>query len=190
MLYSGRNEHRGEGQRRVVNTFDIVVVAVVGGLTFLGLWKGMVKQLVALAGVVAGYMIAMRFYGPASRFLTSFHPGTAKVICFVAIFVACILCAHILGWAAGKLFGISGLGFLNRIGGGLVGFVKGCVIVSLVVIVFIAFLPENSSLFKGSSTIRYILPVVEIMKNTTPGDVKARYTEKVKKLKSVWDKQK
>jgi hypothetical protein len=116
MLYSGRNEHRGEGQRRVVNTFDIVVVAVVGGLTFLGLWKGMVKQLVALAGVVAGYMIAMRFYGPASRFLTSFHPGTAKVICFVAIFVACILCAHILGWAAGKLFGISGLGFLNRIG--------------------------------------------------------------------------
>ena len=72
----------------------------------------------------------------------------------------------------------------------MVGFVKGCVIVSLVVIVLIAFLPENSSFFKGSSTIRYILPVVEIMKNTTPGDVKARYTEKVKKLKSVWGKQK
>ena len=173
-----------------MNTFDIVVVAVVGGLTVLGLWKGLVKQLVALAGVVAGYMIAMRFYGPVSGFLTSFRPGTAKVISFVIIFVACILCAHLLGYAAGKLLGISGLGFLNRVGGGLVGFVKGCVIVSLVVFIWIAFLPENNNLFKGSSTIRYILPAVEVMKNTTPADLKARYNEKVKKLKSFWDKQK
>ncbi len=173
-----------------MNTFDIAVVVVVGGLTLLGLFKGMVKQLVALAGVVAGYMIAMRFYEPASRFFTSFSPGTAKVISFIAIFVACILCAHIIGWVAGKLFGISGLGFLNRIGGGLVGFFKGCVIVSLIVMVLIAFLPANSTLFKGSSTIKYILPVVGVMKNISPDDVKARYNEKVEKVKSIWSKQK
>jgi membrane protein required for colicin V production len=90
----------------------------------------------------------------------------------------------------GKLFGISGLGFLNRIGGGLVGFLKGCVIVSLVVMVLIAFLPANSSLFKGSSTIKYILPVVGVMKNISPADIKARYNEKVEKVKSIWSKRK
>ena len=173
-----------------MNTFDIAVVVVVGGLTVLGLFKGMVKQLVALAGVVAGYMMAMRFYEPASQFFTSFRPGTAKVISFIAIFAVCIVCAHIIGEVVGKLFGISGLGFLNRIGGGLVGFLKGSVIVSLVVMVLIAFLPANSSLFKGSSTIKYILPVVGVMKNISPEDVKARYNEKIEKVKSIWSKQK
>ena len=168
-----------------MNTFDIAVVVVVGALTLLGLLKGMVKQLVALAGVVAGYMVAMRFYEPASRFFTSFHPGTAKVISFIAIFVASIICAHIIGGVVGKLFGISGLGFLNRIGGGLVGFLKGCLIVSLVVMVLIAFLPANSSLFKGSSTIKYILPVVEVMKHISPEKVKAGYNDKVEKAKSI-----
>jgi membrane protein required for colicin V production len=165
-----------------MNTFDIAVVVAVGGLTLLGLFKGMVKQLVALAGVVAGYMAAMRFCEPASRFLTSFRPGTAKVISFVAIFFACIFCAHIIAWAVGKLFGISGLGFLNRIGGGLVGFFKGWVIVSLVVMILIAFLPANSSIFKGSSAIKYILPVTGVMKNIAPEDVRARYNEKVKSI--------
>ena len=173
-----------------MSTFDIAVVVVVGGLTLLGLFKGMVKQLVALAGVVAGYMMAMRFYEATSRFFTSLSPGTAKVISFIAIFVACILCAHIIGWMVGKLFGISGLGFLNRIGGGLIGFLKGCVVVSLVVMVLIAFLPANNSLFKGSSTIKYILPVVGVMKNISPEDVKTRYNEKVEKVKSVWSKHK
>jgi membrane protein required for colicin V production len=184
------NKRLDEDRRRVMNTFDIVVVVVVGGLTLLGLFKGMVKQLVALAGVVAGYMVAMRFYEPASRFFTSFHPGTAKVISFIAIFVACIICAHIIGGVVGKLFGISGLGFFNRIGGGLVGFLKGCLIVSLVVMVLIAFLPANSGLFKGSSTIKYILPVVGVMKHISPEKVKAGYNEKAEKAKSIWSKQK
>ena len=172
-----------------MNTFDIGVVLVIGGLTLLGLFKGMVKQIIGLAGVVAGYILAMRFYEPMSRFFTSFRPGTAKAISFIAIFVACILCAHIIVWAVGKLFGVLGLGFLNRIGGGLIGFLKGFAIVSLVVMVLIAFLPANNSLFKGSSTIRYILPVVALV--TWPErDIKARYNEKAEKVKSLWSKQK
>jgi membrane protein required for colicin V production len=173
-----------------MNTFDIAVVVVVGGLTVLGFFKGLVKQLVALAGVVAGYMMAMRFYEPASHYLTSFRPGTARVISFIAIFAVCIFCAYIIGELVGKLFGISGLGFLNRIGGGLVGFLKGSVIVSLVVMVLVAFHPANSSLFKGSSTIKYILPVVEVMKSISPEDVTARYNKEVEKVKSIWSKQK
>jgi membrane protein required for colicin V production len=82
------------------------------------------------------------------------------------------------------------LGFLNRIGGGLVGFLKGCVIISLVVMVLVAFHPANSSLFKGSSTIKYILPVVEVMKSISPEDVTARYNKEVEKVKSIWSKQK
>ena len=48
--------------------FDIIVLAVIGILTIIGLWKGVVKQLFGLLGVVAGYLLAMRFYQPCSKF--------------------------------------------------------------------------------------------------------------------------
>jgi len=173
-----------------MSMFDIIVIAIIGILTIIGLWKGMVKQLFGLLGVIAGCILAMKFYQPCSKFLTSFNPGTAKTVSFIVIFLVCILVAHLIGWAVGRFFVISKLGFLNRIGGGFLGFLKGCIIVSVVVIVLTAFLSTNSSLFKKSSTIKYILPVTTMLKKVTRGDIKAKYDEKVGKEKPMQTKQK
>jgi membrane protein required for colicin V production len=170
--------------------FDIIVLAVIGILTIFGLLNGMVKQLFGLAGVVAGYMLAMRYYQLCSKYLTSFHPGTAKVISFIAIFLVCIIVAHIIGWVLGRFFTISGLGFLNRIGGGILGFAKGYLIVCVVVMVLHAFLPADNELFEKSRTIKYILPVTTLLKKVTGEDIKAKYNEKVGKDKAVEPKKK
>ena len=158
--------------------FDIIVIVVIGILTIMGFWKGLVRQLFGLAGVIAGYILAMMYYQPCSKFLTSFHPGTAKAIGFIAIFLVCMLIAHLIGWGVGRLFAISQLGFLNRIGGGLLGCLKGCIIVSVVVMGLTTFLSADNSLFKKSSTIKYILPITAALKKVTPGDIKKKYEEK------------
>ena len=170
--------------------FDIIVLAVIGIFTIIGLFNGMVKQLFGLAGVVAGYMLAMRYYELCSKYLTSFHPGTAKAISFIAIFLACIVVAHIIGWVVGRFFTISGLGFFNRIGGGLLGFLKGYLIVCVMVIVLTLFFAVNSGLFKKSHTIKYILPVTSMLKKVTREDIKAKYNEMVGKEKAVAPKRK
>jgi membrane protein required for colicin V production len=170
--------------------FDIIVLSVIGIVTLIGLWKGMMKQLFGLLGVIAGYVLAMRFYQPGSKFLTSLHPTTARALSFIALFLACILMAHLLGWGAGRIFAISKLGFLNRIGGGLLGFLKGCIIVSVAVMVLTAFLSADSSLFKKSSTIKYILPVTAALTKVTRGDIKDKYNEKMGKEKPALPKQK
>jgi membrane protein required for colicin V production len=117
--------------------------------------------------------------------LTSFHPGTAKALSFIAIFLVCVIVAHIIGWAIGKFVSISGLGFLNRIGGGILGFLKGYLIVAVFVMVLHAFLPADNELFKTSRTIKYILPVTAIFKKVTHEDIKAKYNEKVGKGKGA-----
>jgi membrane protein required for colicin V production len=169
---------------------DIIVLAVVGVLTLIGLWKGMVRQFFGLLGLIAGYVLAMRFYQPGSKFLMTLHPTTARAISFIAIFLGCILVAHLIGWAVGRIFAVSKLGFLNRIGGGVLGFLKGCVLVSVAVVVLTAFLPADSSLFRESSTIRYILPVAMALTKVTRGDIAARYYEKVGREKPTMPKQK
>jgi membrane protein required for colicin V production len=165
--------------------FDIIVLAVIGILTVVGLFNGIVKQLFGLGGIVAGYILAMKYYELCSKYLTSLHPGTAKALSFITIFLACVIIAHIIGWVVGKFITISGLGFLNRIGGGLLGFLKGYLIVAVMVMVLHAFLPADNGLFKTSRTIQYILPVTELFKKVTREDIKAKYIEKVGKEKAV-----
>jgi membrane protein required for colicin V production len=168
--------------------FDIIVLAVVGVLTLLGLWKGLVRQVVGLAGVAAGYVTAMKFYGPlAAKFLTGFRPATGKVISFLAIFIACIVAASIVGWIAGKLMGAAGLGILNRVGGGILGGAKGCLIVSVAVMMLIAFMPPNSSVFKGSGTMNYIQPIAGIVSRLAPKNIRTRYEEKAARMGRLSD---
>jgi membrane protein required for colicin V production len=161
--------------------FDIIVLAVIGILTIAGLLSGMVKQLFGLAGVIGGYMLAMKYYQFCSKYLMSFHPGTARALSFIAIFLACIILAHIIGWLVGKFVTTTGLGFLNRIGGGLLGFVKGCLIVCVAVMVLNAFLPADTGFFKKSHTIKYIHRVTALFKKVTREEIKMKYEEKVGK---------
>lgn len=145
--------------------FDIIVLAVIGILIIIGFYEGMVRQLFGLAGLVAGYMLAMRYYEPCARFLTSFHhPGITGAISFFVIFLVCAIVAHIIGGIVGEFFDISGLGFLNSIAGGLLGFLKGYLIVCVMFVVLTVFLPAHSGLFKNSHTIKYIRAGTAILK--------------------------
>jgi membrane protein required for colicin V production len=177
-------------EKGAMGMFDIIVLLIIGLLTIMGFFSGMVKQIFGLVGVVAGYMLAMRYYQLCSKYLTTFHPGTAKALSFIAIFLACIIVAHIIGWAVGRLLHISGLGFLNRIGGGLLGFAKGYLIMCVMVIVLTAFFAANGSLFRKSHTIRYIQPATSMLKKVSRDDIKAKYDEMIGKEKPVPPKQK
>ena len=170
--------------------FDIIVLAIILILTIVGWWKGMVKQVFGIAGLIAGYILAVKFYQPCGKFLTGINPGTARIISFIAIFIACIIVAHLIGWAAGRLTTGPKMGFLNRVGGALLGFVKGCVVVCILVIVLIAFLSRDHSLFRHSSTVRHILPVAGMLKKVTRGDIKAKYNEKIGNEKPAEQKEK
>jgi membrane protein required for colicin V production len=158
---------------------DIIILAIIVILTIIGWWKGMVKQFFGLAGIIAGYILAVKFYQPCAKFLTGFHPGTARIISFIAIFLACILVAHLMGWAVGRFTNGPKLGLLNRIGGSLLGFVKGCIAACILVMVLTALLSPDNSLFRQSSTVRYIRPATAMLKKVTRGDIKAKYNEKI-----------
>jgi membrane protein required for colicin V production len=163
--------------------FDIVVLAVIGILTIIGFWKGTVRQLFGLLGVVSGYVLALRYYQLCSKFLTHFHPGIAKAISFIAICLVCIIVAHLIAWAVERFINISKLGFFNRVGGGVLGFLKGCIVITAVVMIFTTFLPAYSRLYKKSHTIKYISFVTAVLKKVTREDIKAKYNEMIGKEK-------
>ncbi len=163
--------------------FDIGVLIVVGLLTLRGLWRGFVRQVVGLVGVAAGYVLAMRFYGPvAARFLSGFSPAVGHIVAFVAIFVACMIAASIIGWIAGRAMSGVGLGPLNRIAGGLLVIAKGCFVVAVVTLALIVFLPSDG-LLKSSRTVKYILPMSDMIAKVAPASIRTKYEVRAARLR-------
>jgi membrane protein required for colicin V production len=158
--------------------FDVAVLAVIGVLTLFGVLRGLVRQVVGFAGVIAGCIFAMKFYGPlAAKFLAGFSPVTGHIISFLAIFMACIIAASVVGWMTGRLVSSAGLGILNRIGGGLLGGAKGCLIVAVVTMLLIAFLPPNNGVLRGGTLI-YIQPLAGLISTFAPKSINTKYDEK------------
>ena len=80
----------------------------------------------------------------------------------------------------------AGLGILNRIGGGILGGVKGYLIVSVVVMMMVSFLPPHSGVFKGSRTMKYIRPMAGMVSRFAPESISKRYEERAAKMRRFY----
>jgi membrane protein required for colicin V production len=159
--------------------FDIVALSVIGLTVALGLWKGLAVQVFGLAGLVLGYILSVKYYLSAARLLPDISQGTARIAGFLSIFIACIIAAFILGRLLEKLLKIAGLGWANRLFGGVLGLLKGTLIVAVIMVVLVAFLPSDSGTMKQSVTVPYLVSVTRLFGVAIPADIKAKYKSRI-----------
>ncbi len=169
-----------------MNLLDIVVLTIIGSFVALGLWKGLIKQLFSLAGIIIGYIAAISFYEQISTFFTSLDKDIASIVSFIAIFVSCILLSSLVGLFVGKLIKIADLSWLNRVAGGLLGFLKGLLILMIIVVILVAFLPSESKVLRNSVTLPYVMSVAQVINNIIPMHIKDNFEEKLEELRSYW----
>ena len=112
-----------------MNWLDIVILAVVGMATFLGLKIGIIKAALSLAGVIAGVILAGRFYEPlAEKMAFIQQANVAEIVAFAIILIGVMVIAGVLAaflkWAASAAL----LGWVNHLGGGIFGFLLGAIL--------------------------------------------------------------
>jgi membrane protein required for colicin V production len=117
----------------------VVALAVVGGLT-----QGFFRSFCSLGGLVLGLALAAWKYpivaAPLNRIVHS--EEIADIIGFLLIAVLIMLVAGILGNVLSKTLHSIGLGCLDRIAGGIFGFFQGVLLVTLAILVTVAFYPQ------------------------------------------------
>ena len=155
-----------------------------GLATAFGIWRGMVSQIFSIVGIVGGYFAAVHYYASLATHLTFIDAGVAKILSFILIIIICIIAAMVIAWLVGKIFKLPGLGLLNSLGGGAVGFIKGFLMVALMVIFLLAILSHDSPLLDKSSTLPYVLKGIKIVDNMVPQDLKNQYHKKIENLKN------
>jgi|WetSurMetagenome_2_1015567.scaffolds.fasta_scaffold00205_30 membrane protein required for colicin V production len=166
-----------------MNTLDIIILAVLCVMTGYGIWKGLIKQVFSIVGIIAGYVVATRYYVSFAAYLNFSDSNIGKVVAFIILFILCVILFTALAFIVNKFFKLPGLGFINSLFGGVIGFLKGFLIVVVAVIVLTFMLPADNTILGKSVTLPYIHKGMIIAGNMIPRDIKAEYNKKVESIK-------
>lgn len=117
----------------------ILALSVLGGLA-----QGFFRSVCALGGLLLGLALAAWNYARIAAILLPVVriKAVADTIAFLLIALLVMALAAAIGTALYKTFHHLGLGCLDRIAGAVFGLFQGALLVTLVVLVAVAFFPE------------------------------------------------
>lgn len=108
-----------------INFFDVIVITLIIILGLKGLFRGFIKELFALIGIIGGVFIASRLAKNVGEIVNSIIPidneHTILLVGFIVAIVVFWLIAYLLGIVLEKIFSVSGLGIFDRVFGFLFG---------------------------------------------------------------------
>jgi membrane protein required for colicin V production len=128
-----------------MNALDWALVAVIGASILLGLLRGFMREMISLAGWIAGIWLAFGFSAAISAAvpLAQEWPLARTAVVAVLIVVSCVFAAALVGWLVRELVKAAKLSAADRTLGGLFGFVRGMLIIGLAV-----FLVRDTALYR------------------------------------------
>lgn len=171
-----------------MNPFDILIVVILGYSLVRGLFRGLVKEISSIIGVFGGFYAAYTYYGIFSKFLAGFIHDVSylNIFSFLVIFCCVLIIVSILGIIIKYLLNIAFLGWVDRIGGLVFGFIKAVLIVSVLFISLTAFLPQGASFIKDSVLAPHVAWVSEKMAKVVSKQMKQEFMAKLGELKKTW----
>jgi membrane protein required for colicin V production len=122
-----------------MNTFDIIIAAILLFGFIRGLMKGFFVELASLVSLIAGVYGAIHFSYFVGNFLqdkVEWEERYISIIAFAITFIAIVIVISLLGKLFTKVADFASLGILNKLLGGAFGALKLGLIVSVLLIVF------------------------------------------------------
>jgi len=114
-----------------MNAFDYVVIAIVMASVALGVWRGVVGEIIALVAWVLAFLAAKWWGSEVARvFFTSIvDPALRTVAAWVAVFIVVLVLMALLRLAVHGLLKALGLSLSDRLLGLVFGAARGLLIV-------------------------------------------------------------
>jgi membrane protein required for colicin V production len=155
-----------------------LVVSVLGGLQ-----QGFFRSVCSLGGLVLGLVLAAWNYARVAALLRPFVriEAVADTIGFLLIALVVMVLAGILGSILAKTLHKLGLGCLDRLAGGVFGLLQGALLVTLCILLAVAFFPTAQWLTE-SKLPKQFFGVCHLSTRVSPGYLADRVREGLKTL--------
>ena len=123
------------------NWLDWLLIGIMAASVLTAAWRGFVQELISLASVVAGIVVAALGYQQAATWfedLTKSHE-VALGAGFLALFVGTLIVGWLIAYLARRLIKTTGLQWFDRFLGAAFGLVRGVIVDSILLLVMVAF---------------------------------------------------
>ncbi len=118
-----------------MNWFDILIICIVALPAFFGYRKGFLRKLLGIAGILAGFFLAVRFYSNVFELVSKViksDPLLAKALSFLLILAAVY---SVSVWVATFMSNVnSGTRSIDKVAGAVTGFIQGLIIASILIV--------------------------------------------------------
>jgi membrane protein required for colicin V production len=141
-----------------MNWLDIVIAIILVIAILMGLKTGLIKMVISLVGLILAIFLAGRFYVALADKLTFISSDqVARIAAYVIIFIVVMIIAAIVAWILTKLVSIILLGWLNHLGGAVIGFVIGAIFCGAILAIWVKYSTSGGDVISGSLLGRFLL---------------------------------
>ena len=157
---------------QMLSAVDWILLAVLGLSLLLGVWRGLVQEVLSLAGWVVAFYVSQMYAPRAAAWLPM--EGSSQMLRyaagFVVVFIAVLVATVLVSWVVKKLVSAVGLGPLDRLLGSLFGLLRGVVIL-LAVTVIVGMTPmRETEAWKQAQGAQWLQQFLHVLKPVLPAD--------------------
>ncbi len=153
-----------------MNWLDIIIAIVLIISVVSGIRSGLVRMVISMVGIILGIFLAGRYYQALAGQLT-FIPSdrAASIVAYVIILVAVMVVAGLLAWGLSKALSAIALGWVNRVGGAVLGLFSAAVLVGAVLAVWAKY-GGGGDIISGSVLGSFLLNSFPLVLALLPGE--------------------
>jgi membrane protein required for colicin V production len=167
-----------------MNLFDWFLIAILAYSTIMAFVRGIILELFSLGGLIAGIVIASWNYDRLALFVERLitTPAIAQIVAFFAIVIGVMVLSTLLGKALNRTAQAIGLGFFDRLLGGVFGFARGCLLGVVIMMSIAAFMP-HSTWIANSQLSSYFLAGAHAVSFVVPHDLQQQILDGAEQIK-------
>lgn len=175
-----------------MNGLDWVLTGIAIFCIGRGLWRGAISQVFGIMGIYGGFFLASHYYQDTAKQLSQAFPKltVAPAISFALLFLLAWFCVGMIGFWIAKMIHRTGMDFLDRLLGGIIGMAKALLLAVVLIFVLTLFLPPQNNLLSQSSLRPYVQDATRYLTMVCPPSVQKLLEEKRKQLEAYWNEQK
>jgi membrane protein required for colicin V production len=127
-----------------MNWLDIIIIIALIVPIFTGLMQGLIKAALSLAGIIVGVVLASNFYEDFAGVLGFIsNEDVANIVAFIIILLLVFIIANVIAFFLRATISALTLGWIDRVGGAVFGFVMGAIVISAMLATVVKFFGEG-----------------------------------------------
>ena len=120
-----------------MNVLFLLALALIALFTLFGIKVGLIRRVVEFVGMVVSFFVATNLAPRFHLFIakqTGLEELVALYLCWFVLFLLGLVVTRFLAWGVSKTLRISIIGWADRLGGAVLGFLIGTILASVVLI--------------------------------------------------------